>query len=62
MHTYPVHNLAPDPHQLELPLRPPDKPRPDYHARASPARRVFCHYCGSVHASQSEVLACKAGR
>lgn len=62
MRDYPVHTLAPDPHQLELKLRPPDRPRPDYNARASPAKHVLCPHCGSVHNSQAEVLVCKAGR
>lgn len=60
MYSYPVPTLAPDPHQLEFNLRPPDPPRA-YLSRASP-RWVGCRYCGSVHTSQNEVLACKAGK
>lgn len=51
--------------QLELNL-PPPAPRKDYPSRASPTgdnptQRVACRFCGGVHTSNAEMLACKEG-
>lgn len=63
MNAYPIATLAPDPHQLELELRPPPRrPTTDYHSRASPELPKFqCCSCGGVHYTRAEVLACKEG-
>ena len=48
---YPPHTLAPDPHQRELPLRPPCP-------TVRKLRADVCRVCNSVHLNAAERLAC----
>lgn len=59
---YPPHTLAPDPHQLALPLRPPDRRGTPPAIRASPAFTGCCPNCAGVHMARGEYLACVANR
>lgn len=59
---YPAHTLAPDPHQRELDLRPPDPRRPCLPIRASPVFVSCCPCCGTVHVTKADYQACIATR